>query len=58
MDFLERLLRFPIEDIPFIFISIALAFTFHEFAHADVADKFGDPTPRSMGRVTLIHVFI
>lgn len=29
------------------------AVTFHEFSHAFVADKCGDPTPRSMGRVTL-----
>jgi Zn-dependent protease len=30
-------------------ISIAL----HEFAHAYMADKLGDPTPRAQGRVTL-----
>lgn len=29
------------------------AFAVHEFAHAWSADRFGDPTPRSMGRLTL-----
>nr|WP_122013544.1 site-2 protease family protein [Maliibacterium massiliense] len=33
--------------------SVILAFGIHEFAHAKVADKLGDPTPRMMGRVTL-----
>src|SRR3990170_8923316 len=34
-------------------IVLILAFTVHEFAHAFVADYFGDDTPRSMGRLTL-----
>lgn len=42
---------------PLLFILIALiivaAITIHEFAHAWVADYFGDPTPRYQGRVTL-----
>jgi Zn-dependent protease len=29
------------------------AFAVHEFAHAWAADRYGDPTPRSMGRLTL-----
>ena len=29
------------------------AFAVHEFAHAWTADKFGDPTPRNNGRLTL-----
>lgn len=32
---------------------VIIAITFHEFAHAYVADKLGDDTPRSQGRVTL-----
>lgn len=36
-----------------IAIGIILALTIHEFAHAWVADKLGDPTPRYQGRVTL-----
>ena len=32
---------------------LLIAITFHEFAHAFVADKLGDDTPRSQGRLTL-----
>ncbi len=32
---------------------ILLGFVLHEFAHALMADKQGDPTPRSQGRITL-----
>jgi len=32
---------------------LLLAITIHEFAHAWVADRLGDPTPRVQGRVTL-----
>ena len=32
---------------------ILIAITFHEFAHAYVADKLGDDTPRNQGRLTL-----
>ena len=32
---------------------IIIALCVHEFAHAYVADKAGDPTPRAMGRVSL-----
>lgn len=34
-------------------ISLVIAITVHEFAHAISADKLGDPTPRLQGRVTL-----
>jgi len=36
-----------------IFPALLLAITIHEFAHAWMADKLGDPTPRYQGRVTL-----
>ncbi|THF71913.1 site-2 protease family protein [Deinococcus sp. Arct2-2] len=36
-----------------IALALALSLTVHEFAHAYVADKLGDPTPRRYGRVTL-----
>jgi len=39
---------FLIKAIVFI-----VALTIHEFAHAYTADKLGDPTPRSYGRLTL-----
>lgn len=32
---------------------LVISITVHEFAHAFSADKLGDPTPRSQGRVTL-----
>lgn len=33
--------------------ALLIGFAFHEFAHAWAADKMGDPTPRSQGRLTL-----
>ena len=33
--------------------AILVGLSFHEFGHAIVSDKLGDPTPRSQGRVTL-----
>ncbi len=33
--------------------AVIIAITFHEFAHAWTADKFGDTTPRSQGRLNL-----
>jgi Zn-dependent protease len=33
--------------------SVLVAVTVHEFAHALVADRLGDPTPRRLGRLTL-----
>lgn len=42
---------------PIVFViyllSLVIAITIHEFAHAYVADRLGDPTPRLQGRVTL-----
>ncbi len=32
---------------------VIIALSFHEFAHAFVADRLGDPTPRNQGRLTL-----
>ncbi|CAG7639490.1 hypothetical protein PAESOLCIP111_04041 [Paenibacillus solanacearum] len=46
-------LPFPIEQLPFVFLVLLIGFSVHEFSHAYVADRFGDPTPRSMGRLTL-----
>lgn len=41
-------------DVAIIFvIVISLSFAYHEFAHAIVADRLGDPTPRQYGRITL-----
>lgn len=38
--------------IAFAFTAL-LAFAYHEFAHALVADRMGDDTPRQFGRITL-----
>lgn len=40
-------------------VVLLVAFTVHEFAHAFVADRFGDDTPRRQGRLTLnpaVHI--
>lgn len=50
---MNNILGFPLDQIPFLILVIIIAFSLHEFAHAYAADRFGDPTPRSMGRVTL-----
>lgn len=34
-------------------VSLVIAVTIHEFAHALAADKLGDPTPKAYDRVTL-----
>jgi len=33
---------------------LIIAITIHEFAHAITADRLGDPTPRSQGRISLL----
>jgi Zn-dependent protease len=46
----------PLTDAQRIILSIPavlIGFAFHEFAHAWVATKFGDDTPRLQGRLTL-----
>nr|WP_041053422.1 site-2 protease family protein [Jeotgalibacillus campisalis] len=40
------------EQIIYISITLLAAFTLHEFAHAYVAYKFGDPTAKNQGRLT------
>jgi Zn-dependent protease len=45
--FNDQIARF----IAFAIVAV-LAFAYHEFAHAIVADRLGDPTPRSFGRIT------
>ncbi len=36
-----------------LYILLLIAITMHEFGHAFVADKLGDPLPRADGRVTI-----
>lgn len=40
-------------DVIFLIPGILLGFTFHEYAHAWVADRLGDKTPKFQGRLTL-----
>ncbi|MGG1675791.1 site-2 protease family protein [Neobacillus sp. NRS-1170] len=53
MEALEGFLRYPLSLIPYVVITLAVAFTVHEFAHAFVAYKFGDQTAKKQGRLTL-----
>jgi Zn-dependent protease len=48
-----QFLAFPLKDLPYVAITLMVAFTFHEFSHAYVAYKFGDPTAKKQGRLTL-----
>ncbi len=42
-----------IEEILALALGLVVAITVHEAAHAFVADRLGDPTPRLQGRLTL-----
>ncbi len=46
-------LYYDLEVIPFVIIALIVGFTIHEFSHAFVAYKFGDPTAKNQGRLTL-----
>jgi Zn-dependent protease len=50
---LETFLAYPLSQIPYLAITLMIAFTFHEFSHAFVAYKFGDMTAKKQGRLTL-----
>jgi Zn-dependent protease len=50
--FITQLLTNPILAI-FYLCALVIAISVHEFAHAKVADKLGDPTPDLDGRITL-----
>ena len=49
MDLSPETIRWIIQALIILILSICV----HEFGHAIVADKLGDPLPRSQGRVTL-----
>jgi len=44
---------FSLEALVMTLPGLVVALSFHEFAHALVADRLGDPTPRRAGRLTL-----
>lgn len=50
---IAQLLNQGWEILVMYIVIIILAFAYHEFAHAIVADYLGDPTPRAAGRMTL-----
>ena len=47
------MLRTDPRTLLFLLPAVLIAATCHEFAHALVADRLGDPTPRQLGRLTL-----
>lgn len=49
----EKIVTEQILDKLFLIPAILIGFTFHEFAHAIVADRLGDKTPKFQGRLTL-----
>ncbi|WP_369901664.1 site-2 protease family protein [Bacillus manliponensis] len=50
---MEHFFAYPLEQIPLLLLAMAAALSVHEFAHAYVAYKFGDPTAKNQGRLTL-----
>lgn len=53
MEQLSSFLAFDWQLIPYVVITLLVAFTVHEFAHAYVAYRFGDDTAKRQGRLTL-----
>jgi Zn-dependent protease len=48
-----QFLAYPLEKIPYVALTLIIAFSVHEFAHAFTAWKFGDNTAKNQGRLTL-----
>ena len=53
MDGFSNFLAYPLEQIPYVAITLIIAFSVHEFSHAFMAWKFGDDTAKNQGRLTL-----
>lgn len=49
---LQTLFQSPLAFLVFA-VGLLIAITIHEFSHAYAADRLGDPTPRSQGRLSL-----
>ncbi len=47
-SFIERIQMMAVQAVPFI-----MAIVFHEYAHGFVANRWGDPTAKDAGRLTL-----
>ncbi|UII55788.1 site-2 protease family protein [Cytobacillus spongiae] len=50
---MDQFLAYSLREIPYVAITLMIAFTIHEFAHAYIAYKFGDETAKNQGRLTL-----
>lgn len=50
--FITKLQNFAI-SILYLLPALVIAISFHEFAHAWMANKMGDPTAKNLGRMTL-----
>ncbi|MCP8968000.1 site-2 protease family protein [Ectobacillus ponti] len=50
---MEHLFVYSLQELPLVALALVIAFSVHEFAHAYVAYKFGDPTAKQQGRLTL-----
>lgn len=46
--------HFNLQEFIITMAVLIIAITIHEFAHAITADRLGDPTPRSQGRISLL----
>ncbi|EMG27104.1 hypothetical protein X560_1513 [Listeria fleischmannii 1991] len=56
---MSNFLAYPLEMLPYVVVSILIAFTIHEWAHAATALLFGDDTAKNEGRFSinpLVHV--
>lgn len=53
IDYLKNIFIVPMAELPFLLLALVISFTIHEFAHAYAAWKFGDPTAKLLGRVSL-----
>lgn len=49
MYFLQNILQ----TLPAMIVTLLISFTVHEYAHAYAAYRYGDPTAKNMGRLTL-----
>lgn len=47
------MLTADVSEIVIFILALIIGIAGHEFAHASLADRLGDPTPRQQGRVTI-----
>lgn len=56
---MSNFLAYPLETLPYVVVTILIAFTVHEWAHAYTALLFGDDTAKREGRLSpnpFVHV--